>query len=148
MLEKITLKFLLLVAVLSDFWILLSSDDKIILLFYINVVAVEQESTEAACLHNLEYFLFHLLTFFLRNFVWTIIAFYTHPLLVEGLFFAVSQVHRLTPSIIVHHLCPLVKQSMRIVWQLKQVLKPFHVFIQGAKGKKQAPSITLFLQRN
>lgn len=63
-------------------------------------MAVEQESTDAACLHNFKLFLLHLLTFFLRNFVWTIIAFYTHPLVVEGLFFAFSQVHRFTPK---HH---------------------------------------------
>jgi len=35
-----------------------------LILFYINAVAVEQESTDAACLHNFELFLLHHLNFF------------------------------------------------------------------------------------
>jgi hypothetical protein len=106
--------YIKIVAVLSDFKVLLSSNDTIILLFYITVV-VEQKSTDAAGLHNFELFLLHLLSFFPSSFVWTVIAFYTHPLLSVGLYLAVAQllcvglylavslVYSFTPRIIIHH---------------------------------------------
>jgi hypothetical protein len=50
--------YIKIVAVLLDFKVLLSSNDTIILLFYITVVVVEQESTDAAGLHNFVCFYF------------------------------------------------------------------------------------------
>jgi hypothetical protein len=145
MLEKITLKLLLLVAVLSDFKVLLSGNDTVILLFYINVVVVEQKSTDAACLHNFELFLLLHLTFFPSSFVWTIIAFYAHPLLFVGLYFAVSQVCRFTPRITIHPSYPLVKWSVRIVRQLNQVLKPFLVLFKELKERNKHLLSRLFV---
>jgi hypothetical protein len=112
-------------------------------------VAVEQESTAAARLLTFELFLLHLLTFLQRSFVWTIIAFYTHPLLFVGLFFVVLQVRRSIPRIIVHHssLIPFGEMEHENCSTTQTGVEAIPCVIQGAEGKKQAPSITLFLQR-
>lgn len=53
----------------------------------------------------------------------------------------VLQVRGVVSEVKIHHLDPPVDRSIRIVWQLEQVLKPYHMMFKDMKGgKKQLPS--------
>jgi len=69
--------------------------------------------------------------------VWTIIAFYTHPLLFVGLYFAVSQVCRFTPRVIIQHsYIPFGEIEHENCLTTQIGIEAIPCVIQGVEGKK------------
>jgi hypothetical protein len=60
---------------------------------------------------------------------------YTHPLLYDGSYFAVSQIRGIAARRQIYHSYPLVARSIEIVRQLELVIQPYYMIFNEWKGK-------------
>jgi hypothetical protein len=72
----------------------------------------------------------------------------THPTSSAGSYFEVSQIRGVAQRMKVHHSEPSMDRSIKIVPQLEQGLEPYSIMFKGLRAKKEAGSITMFIQRN
>jgi len=64
----------------------------------------------------------------------------------SGSYFAVLQARRVDPRI-KHHSDPSVVRSIRIVRQLEQIFKTYHMMLRKLQGKKEEFSVILFFAK-